>query len=399
VHKMKVKTDVAQVDLPPQTVVLVQTGEGAPTRVTALDLAGEEGLIVRAGPSLFVVMAAREELLIASRDLTPADLTHPDGVWRDYSPSKLDKDGFHVMKAQVSLDEMWAKNQLLLCRLEPIEKRKAFKRLRKPEFLATVGLDTTLPPPVSTSATAGATSPPPTAKWAKEKPAALEHHPRPFFMTTNTPAGSYFSEQKGEWRLVAYVPSGCPLDYHCGPGVNIAEVGPAQYYLSDGTVLLHPDRDVVIYTDNGDALIEAGSAAIISADVDITRVLNLSDHRPHGVHLVMNGQDAKLAPGYEASFTRGGKINARQLVLAQRLGRRDMRIMRMGENQYAVLNEFSVTDALIRHPLLQEARRSGAASDKRLIAEVQKTAAVISVSRDRTRGMYSSYGDIEYWGD
>lgn len=102
--------------------------------------------------------------------------------------------------------------------------------------------------------------------------------------------------------------------------------------------------------------------------------------------VLINRHEHRLLPGREVSIS-GAARRSLNSVLSDDLARRNIKETEVGALK-VVGADFSLLDALIKHPLLLAVRSSSRPEDRNLIKHIQKTAAAISMTVDRGAGPY-----------
>jgi hypothetical protein len=160
--------------------------------------------------------------------------------------------------------------------------------------------------------------------------------------------------------------------------------------LKRGTLFVEARQAVRIDTAVASVLAAPGSVLIVSADKSHVQVLDLLDRRSGDVKVVAGKTSLPLNPGTEVRVLAGATFHARRLALGDGIGRRRVRAVAIGNEYRAVINEFSIPDALVTHPLLRRLPASSDLSDRLLLGRIVKTAAALAYATNDSREAFSS---------
>ncbi|MBI4532549.1 MAG: hypothetical protein HY711_01270, partial [Candidatus Melainabacteria bacterium] len=394
---LTVKAQLAQVVLKSQAMALVETEDAKPTRITVLETPGTEEVVVQVGSATFVVMSSGEELVVSPQKLTAEDLASADEVSKQYSTTPMEREGLYVLRATIPLDEYIEKDPLLHCRNQRLENLTPFKRMRQQQLAgkapAKMGyLDPKMPLAKQTSDTKSTFMP---VSYNQIEYQGLS------VLSPDTGAEDIaFAQTNTDITPLTYLPTSVLPDFPVTDNAHLVELGRDHYRLVRGSVLAHSRHNTRIDTAHGAIIAKPGSTFTISVEDDLTRVMNLADKRSKSVNVLVDKHVVPLSPGREATLTGGeSKIDPRKLVLKDGLARRYMLLMQVSYGQNIVVNDFSMVDALHKHPLLRALRNSRTDSNRQMLDEITKTAAARAVTVDKVRGPYSALGNgaPQYW--
>jgi hypothetical protein len=350
---LTVRTRLADVRIGPDSVALVEAGNFGPCKVAALKSSADESILVSLASggdsdkdNIEVIgVPGSTELVVADHQLTPEELVSSDGVDREYRRTLLKSSSWHVVRAGLPIANLIAHHPLLVAAsgdqqlaLSPAIRvlfREHHDKLQKPlppEKQATVD------DLIGISYTA---------------PAAL-----PGLRATRH--ASVFAHDQGHYKL------------QCG------------------TIFIDAEQALRIDTPTSSVFAAPHSALVISADDSRTQVLNLHDRRAGAVKLLVGKTYVPLGPGAEARVLKERSVKARPLALGDGIGRRSMRVVPTAENLNVVVNEFSIPDALLAHPVLKQFSASHNAPDRTLVNKIVKTAAAVAFATAGSREVYSS---------
>lgn len=399
------------VELARHTVVLVDGRELKPVRVTVLDSPEPDGAKISKDGTQLATLNTGQEAVIASHDLTDEELIAVDGVEREPIGGLIQKVGMNVRKASVPVKQVMEKEPLLNCCLQigngpPLcHISWPYKQLVKKygPTTAEAELGPAQPrakafadPPVQerTSLRLPTSTSPSRKLSARVKRTSPGQRMReagaPISLNDLTVPAVYRWADNGDLKLVAYTPSIRSNNLRITPGTNVNDIGQNHYRLAEGQVLVQSDSAVSVDTPHGTVLVQPGSAAVVSVDKDLVRVLDLSDKSANDVRLVVGKNSITLRPGQEVAVMSSGVRDVRKLITGDGIGRRRMRILPGGDKLNIVVNDFSVVDALGRHPMLKQLRASRDKRDRDTLSDIMKVAAALSMTLDRTRGPYSA---------
>ncbi len=389
---LTVKTQTAAVILKPDAVAVIETHKAEPMRITVIDSAGPDGVVVKVGDSTYTVRTSEEVTVARESTSSPpakGPLTGGVEVTQQAVP-------IHVMKVAVHLPEFIPKDPMIMCIIRHLGNYASI-RSRIPKALADQieKYRSQLPngrklgskvdsKPVLTSAgenPAGclgchnqtrASNP---IDRLKDAAASNEHK--------STPA------PVSEWQTVAYMPpSILPSGLRLLDGARLLQTASNWYALETGTALCEADELTRIDTSHGSVVARGGAAVMVCAEPTLTRILNLSDNRSGSVKAFLGKHAVHVPPGAEVAFVRGSRELAAELVMKDGLARRKVHVTDLSADEFLVRDQFSLVQALSKHPLLSMIRRSTRKSDQMLVEELVKTAAGLYMTTDRTGGPY-----------
>lgn len=200
------------------------------------------------------------------------------------------------------------------------------------------------------------------------------------------PAGNEDSDLK----LIGYTSSPPLKNIHMTDETQLLAAGTNRYTLKQGSVLVHARNPMRIDAPNCSLLANPESAVIITVTKDVTRVLDLFDTSTGSVQTVVGQFTVDLRPGREVDVMNGSRIGAQGRAWSDGLARRNTQTVSVSSDVQIVKGEYSMVDALSRHPLLYALRKSTLKEDKDLTAKIMKVGATIQYVFDRTRGPYAT---------
>lgn len=170
------------------------------------------------------------------------------------------------------------------------------------------------------------------------------------------------------------------------PATDLTKVSEDHYKLSRGSMLMKVERSLRIDTPHAIVLAKAGSIVMLTANGNITRVRDMVDSRKNGVVVKLGQHEHSLVPGKELTIStlRHKPMNA---LLSDDLARRQIKETEVG-GLSVIGADFSIMDALIKHPLLKAMRASHRNVDRDMLRQIEKNAAIVSVLIDRQAGPY-----------
>lgn len=158
------------------------------------------------------------------------------------------------------------------------------------------------------------------------------------------------------------------------------------FRLSRGSVMMKAESKAIIVTPHATVSVRPGSIVLLTATADLTRVRDIVDNCKDGIVVTIGRYSHRLLPGKEVSIStrRHRPLSA---MLSDGIARR--RISETTAGEFAVVTaDYSIMDAMTKHPLLKTVRLSAAKSDQTLTKEIEKITAILSVLIDREAGPY-----------
>jgi hypothetical protein len=389
---LTVRTEMAAVFLKPQQVALIDTRKQEPTRITVLDSAGLDGVMIKVDNATYNVNTS-EEVIVTKESRTGA--AKPRATLKGGVEVVEDADPSHVMKVAVHMPEYISKNPMIMCIVRHFENYASLKS-RLPQALVQQiekyraqfpdgkRLGHLAKENLSLSAAGGS---PCSACHNKIKASA------PLRLTGNesgTGASQAASVPADDLRNVAYTPSpALPPEIRLLDGARLHTKDSNWYVLEDGTALLEATADLTtIDTGHGSVIARTGAVVLVTAEARLTRMWNLSDKSAGAVKASLGEWFVNVLPGSEASFVSGPGENAAELVMKDGLARRKVHVTALSQEDSLVRAQVSLVGALSKHPLLTMVRRSTRKTDRRLVTKLVKTAASLYMTTDRVGGPY-----------
>ncbi|HEY9870144.1 MAG TPA: hypothetical protein V6D08_13340, partial [Candidatus Obscuribacterales bacterium] len=393
---LRIQTAVAEVLLDPDVAALIRTDDIKLTDVTVVDAPEDTGVVVRVAGRQFFALRATEQAVISNRKLGRAALEADDGVKRANITAKK-RASYFVMQARVPIADLMARSMILQCRFERIT--WPMRKYEEKQY----GL-AALPPRVG-RLDAGSTD---------RNRAVLSGSPQKVVQVAMG-LGTRGIAPAGQGALAPdrEICDSCPSSYNqllmgnvkgygngdrirehiqriwMTPGTNFHSTGKDVFDLPAGTVLLAAQRDMAITTPLSTVMLSRGTIAIVSADDTLTRLMNLNDRKPGGARLVFGSTCVALNPGEQVDYLLGRQIDAKRLMMRpDSVAHRRMRFQSAAQGTVIALSDFSMVDALTRHPLLAQLRASREGSDRTLLNSLVKVAAAIALSQNLERGPY-----------
>lgn len=182
--------------------------------------------------------------------------------------------------------------------------------------------------------------------------------------------------------IEATAPSGkTEYKFATSEAVELTRVTDQHFKLDRGTVLLREDDRMQIDTPLGAVDFKPKAAALITVEQDITRVFDLYDSHIGCVQISVGKRNKMLSSGTEMSLVFAtDPTEAQQIVLRDGIHRRQMKITSLGGQHFAVADECSIVDAMLKDPLLDRLHKSPEKADKRAYDKIIKTAAALLIS-------------------
>ena len=345
----------AEVTLKPHAVAVIDSREGQPTSVTALDALGTDGVVVHVGKESYALQPGQQ--IMITGHISKGDLA---GGSTELADQTSEEDHTYVLRASVNLSEYVPKMAFLQCRT------CAFRHYLDSKFQKDGQIAEKTPTP-------GMSNIAPTAPQVVGAVGPTKQlRPVAYFEPT--------AEKDGD-KLT----SG-PVGFRHATRVAIESIGENHFKLDTGNVVFQSKNPARIDTPHGQVFIKSGAIVLMSAGPRITRVRDLYDSHPKDVTVLLAGHTVELSPGREATIS---DTNSESLALlyADGMSRRNVTIANQAGLQ-VVTADFSILNALMVQPLIVQVRRSAAAEDVRMTNTIMKTASAISLVIDRYKGPY-----------
>jgi len=177
-----------------------------------------------------------------------------------------------------------------------------------------------------------------------------------------------------------------PAGFKLASKTTVERVGIDHYKLERGNLLFQSQHSTRIDTQHGQIFVKSGAIVLMTAGRSIIRVRDMHDNHTQDVVFVVRGQTVNLSQGQEATIT-DTTGEALPLVYEDGMSRRAINLTDHAGLQI-VTADFSILNAFMLQPLLQDLRRSKASNDVRMTNSIMKTAAAISLTIDRYKGPY-----------
>lgn len=168
----------------------------------------------------------------------------------------------------------------------------------------------------------------------------------------------------------------------------LRSTGKQQYKLESGCVLLHTEESVLLKTCRADISIQEGATTVITANKDVTRILNLSDRKRDSIRVLFGQKHISLNPGEELAVVCDKAPDVEKAANEFVIRYRNAQTIVLPPDMKAVLFEFSLADAMKHCLIFKQLKESPAKEDQALLAEIIKTAAAVNTLLV-SRGPYS----------
>lgn len=177
-----------------------------------------------------------------------------------------------------------------------------------------------------------------------------------------------------------------PFPATMSQATQMTKLGENHYSLSRGSMLMKVEAPLRIDTPHATVFAKPGSIIMLTTTGMLTRVADMVDTRKDGVIVKLDQYEHSLLPGKEVTISslRHHPMNA---LLSDDLARRRIKETEVGGLK-VIGADFSIMDALIKHPLLKAVRTSDRDIDRDMLKRIEKTAAIVSVLIDRQAGPY-----------
>lgn len=370
-------------ELKEDTIGIVDAREDKPTRLTILDAKSNDAAVIKVNGEKLVALNAGQDALLADQALVEEELIAVDGVEREPVGGVIQKAGYRVQKASVDVQKVLQSEPLLTC---CFGMRKAsgknsslcssiwaFKQLK--DRYPNASQESIVERENDKEAQRG------------QRPTSMrfDDGTRPMWLTPSTPSGRYQWRADGDLQFVALmVPSVAPppvaSEIRLQSGSKLDRLAADHYLMTAGTAIIQPIHSLRFDTPHASIFAKSGSTVVVSSDTEITRVLDIADTWAADVRVQVGKRILNLGPGREAVVLPAGHSDPLDLVSADQLGRRKMRIVPINDKHQVAMDEFSLVNALFSVPLLKDMRSSQVERDRKLYGTILKTAAAVTVS-------------------
>ena len=168
--------------------------------------------------------------------------------------------------------------------------------------------------------------------------------------------------------------------------------GDGRYQMGCGCILVHADEQMSVSTCRAELLIRRGATVVLSAKKDVTRVLNLSDHKRDSVRVIFGKNFVPLNPGEELGIVSASASDIDKAATEYVIRFRNAQKLAVSPDYTAVLFDFSLADAMKHCLIFKQLSQSPRVQDKTLLAEIVKTAAAVNTLFAKSKGNYT-HGD------
>ncbi len=386
-----------EVTLKANAVALIESPENAPVRIVALDATEPDGVTVNVEGEKYTIAPGEELLISETNPLTVAQRPPLEGRVEKTAPLRLEgrlekHNNVFILRAASNLPEEIPKMVFIQCRQCALRNQLEAKYSQRGPDLAQVGS------PADKLGPAGnllrqqpdgvSSAPPPGADLsASLSPVSLRTPVSSNLQSLEARGSTMQADADDHFLNVATVaPSLSPPGFTVGRRARLSQAGENVYTLDLGSVIVNVRNKLAINTPHAGIIANVGSIVLVSVGSKITRVRDLSDRNKDAISILIGKHVLTLFPGKEAAVVDTTR-DPLPVVFADGLSRRGYRVVAV-DRMRVVTNDFSILDALIKHPLLQDLRHSPAKGDIATVSEIMKTAAVINWMFDRYKGPY-----------
>ncbi len=178
------------------------------------------------------------------------------------------------------------------------------------------------------------------------------------------------TEYEATQELVNLTREPVDVDFH-------PEIG--NYDLDGGSVLVRPDKDTTVTTDEGQITVGAGCVAVVLKRDDGVTVLDLYDaHRGTVLVRTVDGV-ISMKPGMQVTLTKHPSKSLKELHPALFVGHRHLREMRAADGTRVFMADYSMFSAVAHMKRIRDLAKSKNKEDRQLFEKILKTAASITV--------------------
>lgn len=179
-----------------------------------------------------------------------------------------------------------------------------------------------------------------------------------------------------------------PNNIFSSGSAELTTKGTDHYELRRGNALIQTNStSTAIDTEIVSVLAKKGAVLLLTDSRELTRVRNLCDHNDGDVQIQIGATQVKLGPGKEIAVSRL-RSDLIPRVFADGMARRNVKSFDLPGGYNVVTDEFSIMNAMALHPLLLQLRLSHLSSSTKMLNEVNKMTAVLSLTSDRYKGPY-----------
>ena len=170
---------------------------------------------------------------------------------------------------------------------------------------------------------------------------------------------------------------------------KISRVENGHFKMPHGCVLIHTEEPVSIETKRASVSAKSGASIVVSAQADVTRVMNLSDRKHDSVRVVFGDYHVSLNPGEELAVVCANAPDMDKAANEFVIRYRNAQKMAVSAEYNAVLFEFSLADAMRHCLIFKQLKESPLEKDHQLLKEIIKTAAAVNTMFEKSRDQYS----------
>ncbi|MBX9686500.1 MAG: hypothetical protein K2X27_07345, partial [Candidatus Obscuribacterales bacterium] len=392
--RLRIETGVSAVLLDPHAVAVItaaNNGEAA-AQVTVLETPNQSGVVVRTPGGQFIAMKAADDLKVGNNGQA---LQGNAGS------------NFFVMQAKADISRMISEDGLLQCRYTtmPTEWKANPNNLGLPPSSKPAKSQTGIAGkpfrPIGHEVLANGSSSEAIASAAaigtggSTMMEAIDGKDAANIAIKKAPCVSCgFTGHKEHLAMVpapaAKAAPSVPAIASNAPAA-IKQVNAGEQFISEGNTLIAPDKDTVVRTKHATIQVKKGAVVAVVVEANSTRVLDLHDNHAGEVRVSFGKRHVELRPGSEIDLVEGTVLDGQKLIArADNLAHRSMEFLSYDDNKVAVLSEFSMVDAFMKHPVLLQLRLSDDAQDQKILNQLAKTTAALFVAQKAARGPYYS---------
>jgi hypothetical protein len=173
---------------------------------------------------------------------------------------------------------------------------------------------------------------------------------------------------------------------------KLTRLSNSHYQMGCGCILVHGESEMLVDTCRAKVLIRKGATIVLSAKKDVTRVLNLSDHKRDSVRVMFGKNFVALNPGEELGIVSASASDIDKAATEYVIRFRNAQKLVVSPEYRAVLFDFSLADAMKHCLIFRQLSQSPRLQDKALLADIIKTAAAVNTLFAKSKGDYT-HGD------
>ncbi len=161
-----------------------------------------------------------------------------------------------------------------------------------------------------------------------------------------------------------------------------------RYELTDGCTLLNTGVPVLVHAGPAAAFIAEGTSAVAHSDNEVTRFVNLADHRRGSVRVVFGNHFVDLDPGFEIVLVKAAGRDPKAVALDEGIGWKELHQISEGELQIFVF-KIDPGSMMKTCKIYKQLTDSPLPVDHVLLDDIMKTVAALQNMHVKKNGPYT----------